>query len=229
MKRLVGYAGTLILFVILSCMFRQKKKNIIFFGDSITKRELNTDCYIVRLRKMFDVNGLSGNYKLQGAGVDGNKVNDLYVRMDNDVLTKNPYIVFIWIGVNDVWHKLSGSGTEADKFENIYNDIIKRLQSQNVKVVLVTPAVIGEKKDGKNQQDSDLDLYADIVRKISSQHNCKLVDLRKAFLEYDDKNNPGNKSSGILTEDGVHLSAKGNQLVAEKMMEMLAPFLNQQN
>ena len=225
MKRFFGYAGALILFGTLSCMFRQKKKNIVFFGDSITKRGTETNGYITKLRQMLDSNNLIANYKLVSAGVDGNKINDLYVRTDNDVLTKNPYIVFIWIGVNDVWHKLQGAGTEAGQFKNIYEALIKRLQAQNIKVILVTPALIGEKRDNTNMQDADVDRYAKMIRRMSSQYDCGLVDIRKDFIEYENKNNPDNKNSGILTIDRVHLSAKGNQLAAAKMMEVLKPIL----
>ena len=55
----------------------------------------------------------------------------------------------------------------------------------------------------------------------SPKNNCGLIDLRKAFLEYNLKNNPENKESGILTSDRVHLNDKGNNFVAEKMMEAI--------
>jgi lysophospholipase L1-like esterase len=45
--------------------------------------------------------------------------------------------------------------------------------------------------------------------------------LRKAFLDYNLKNNPNNEESGILTSDRVHLNEKGNNFVAEKMMEAI--------
>ena len=48
-----------------------------------------------------------------------------------------------------------------------------------------------------------------------------LVDLRKIFLEYDLGKNPNNDEKGILTTDRVHLNEAGNQLVAEKMWEVL--------
>ncbi|MEO6638285.1 MAG: GDSL-type esterase/lipase family protein [Ginsengibacter sp.] len=225
MKRFLGYTGAFIFLVTLSCIFRQKKKNILFFGDSITKRGLQPGGYITKLRQMLDSDNSITGYELSAAGVDGNKVNDLFVRIDNDVLAKNPSIVVLWVGVNDVWHKLSGAGTAAGDFEKTYSAILKRLQSQGVEVLLATPPVIGEKKNNANMQDDDLNLYSKIIRKLSDQYNCKLVDIRKAFVEYDNDNNPENKNSGILTIDGVHLSNKGNALVAEKMMEVLAPIL----
>jgi len=48
-----------------------------------------------------------------------------------------------------------------------------------------------------------------------------LIDLRKAFLDYEVKNNTGNADKDILTIDGVHLNDKGNQLVAEQMWDII--------
>jgi lysophospholipase L1-like esterase len=126
------------------------------------------------------------------------------------------------VGVNDVWHKkTSGTGTDAPKFEQFYNAIIKKLQAKNIKVVLCTPASIGEKTDFTNELDGDLNKYAAIIRGIAQKNNCELIDLRKTFLAYNLANNTENKEKGVLTIDGVHLNEKGNQLVAEEMMKAL--------
>ena len=142
--------------------------------------------------------------------------------MDDDVLSKKPDIVFVWVGVNDVWHKASsGTGTDADKFEKFYTAIIKKLQDKGIRVILCTPACIGERTDFTNQQDGDLNKYAQIIRGLAKNYKCDLVDLREDFLSYDLKNNPENKESGILTVDKVHLNPVGNEYVAGKMMEVL--------
>jgi len=203
-------------------MFYQKATRIVFFGDSITEAAVKPDGFITRLGEAIAKKGLTDKYELIGSGIGGNKVYDLYLRMDDDVLSKNPDVVVIWIGVNDVWHKTSyGTGTDPDKFEKFYVAIIKKLQAKNIKLVLCTPAVIGEKTDYTNQQDGDLNRYSQIIRNLAAKYNCDLVDCRKIFLEYNLKNNPENKEAGILTKDRVHLNEQGNQLVADKMMEVL--------
>ena len=53
------------------------------------------------------------------------------------------------------------------------------------------------------------------------KNGLPLVDLRKAFLDYNLKNNSENKESGILTGDRVHLNEKGNQVVAEEMWKVI--------
>jgi len=198
-----------------------KKKRIIFFGDSITESGIKPGGYIVRMDSMIALQGKSESYELIGSGISANKVYDLYLRMEEDVLKKDPAIVVIYIGVNDVWHKRGGTGTDADKFEKFYQAIINRLKANNITVILCTPATIGEKTDFSNSQDGDLNEYSKIVRNLAQKNNLAIVDLRKAFLEYDLKNNSDNRYSGILTTDGVHLNAKGNQLVADEMWKVI--------
>ena len=200
----------------------QKKTRVIFFGDSITQAGAGTGGYILRIDTICKAEGKGDNYEFIGAGIGGNKVYDLYLRMEDDVLAKNPDIVLIYIGVNDVWHKsTSGTGTDPDKFEKFYQAIIDKLKAKNIKVILCTPAAIGEKTDFSNPQDGDMNEYSNIIRRIAQKNELPLVDLRKAFLDYDLKNNPANKDRGILTTDRVHLNAYGNQLVAAEMWRVI--------
>ncbi len=202
-----------------------KKKRIIFFGDSITELGIKPGGYIKRMDSMIVVQGKSDQYELVGSGISGNKIYDLYLRLDEDVLSKKPDMVVMYIGVNDVWHKRNaGTGTDPDKFEKFYNAILKKLAVNNIRVVLCTPAVIGEKTDFSNEQDGDLNKYSNIIRGIANKNNLPLIDLRKIFLDYNLKNNSSNKESGILTTDRVHLNANGNQLVAEEMLKVLLAF-----
>ncbi len=210
------------LLVISLSFMPQKKTRVIFFGDSITQAAVNAGGYIVRIDSMCKKEGMGDKFEFIGAGISGNKVYDLYLRMEDDVLAKNPDVVIIYIGVNDVWHKASsGTGTDADKFERFYNAILKKLKERNIKVIMCTPAVIGEKTDFSNQQDGDMNAYSNIIRSIAQKNGLPLVDLRRAFLEYDSKNNPENKDRGILTTDRVHLNAMGNQLVADAMWSVI--------
>ncbi len=196
----------------------EKKKKILFFGDSITQQGEGPGGYIRLVDSLIQSEGLSGKYETIGGGVSGNKVTDLYLRLEEDVLAKNPDIVVIFIGVNDVWHKQSsGTGTDYDKFGKFYQAIVRKLQAANIKVIICTPAVIGEKTDFSNQLDGDLNYYTDWMRSFATKNRLPLIDLRKIFLAYNLQNNKENKESGILTRDRVHLNSRGNELVAEEM------------
>ena len=131
-------------------------------------------------------------------------------------------VVVMYVGVNDVWHKQSSqTGTDPDKFNAFYIAMIKKMQAAGIRVIVCTPAVIGERTDFSNAQDGDLNRYSTMIRELSMKYSCGLVDLRKAFLEYNVQNNLDNKEFGILTTDRVHLNSRGNKLVAELMLKAL--------
>jgi lysophospholipase L1-like esterase len=203
-------------FLLLSATVQQKKK-VIFFGDSITQAGVSPNGYITQMKSLLP------DHELIGAGIGGNKVYDLYLRMEKDVLEKKPDVVVIYIGVNDVWHKAThGTGTDLPKFEGFYKALIKKIQANGAKVVLCTPAVIGEKKDGDNEQDADLDKFSNSIRKIAQDAGLPLCDLRKLFLDYNIEHNKDNAEKGVLTTDRVHLNKTGNALVAKSLSGIIA-------
>lgn len=198
-----------------------KKKKVIFFGDSITQAGVSPNGYITQLRGMLQETH-ADQYELIGAGIGGNKVYDLYLRMEDDVLKKKPDVVVIYVGVNDVWHKAtSHTGTDLDKFGKFYRALIKKIQANGAKVILCTPAVIGEKKTGENAQDAELDKYSNSIRDIAKEGSLPLCDLRTLFTDYGKAHNTANAEKGVLTTDGVHLNKEGNALVAKTIGDIL--------
>ena len=121
---------TLLLVLLSLSMFsltQDKPTKVIFFGDSITQAGVNPGGYITKMKEMLEKQGIKDKFQLMGAGIGGNKVYDLYLRMEDDVLSQKPDVVIIYVGVNDVWHKASyGTGTDADKFGNFYTALIKK-------------------------------------------------------------------------------------------------------
>jgi isoamyl acetate esterase len=202
-------------------------KRIVFLGDSITQAGAGPGGYISLMRQSLAGAGLDADFELIGAGISGNKVPDLQKRLDQDVLAKNPDLVFIYIGINDVWHwthpntKTKGGTTKAN-FEAGLKDVIARIRKQGAKVVVCTPTVIGEKGDGTNPNDKMLDEYAELSRKVAREQGLQVCDLRKAFVTYLKDQNKDNVSKGIFTTDEVHLNAAGNAFLALQMLPFLA-------
>lgn len=220
------FFASVILFV--ACAFSPSaKKKVIFFGDSITelgvkKTPRSGTGYILQMDSMLKKENKSEDFELIGSGISANKVYDLYLRLEDDVLNKNPDIVFIYVGVNDVWHKtLLGTGTDPDKFEKFYQAIINKLKARSIKVILVTPAVVGEKTDMSNALDGDLNRYSNMIRELARKNDLQLVDLRKKVLDYLKDHNARNDDKNILTYDGVHMNQKGNFFLAELMLKEL--------
>jgi len=218
---------------------------VVFLGDSITEAGVydnevgvpSGDTLIYPKHTGFITllkNDIEDDIELIGKGVSGNKVSNLLERYKKDVLNLNPDIVFIYIGINDVWHKYSmGTGTDILFYENGLRKIIGDLKNQGARVILCTPTVIGENKgeftlvnefkdiETMEIMNGDLDAYSDVIRKLSSELNTDLLDLREIFMSYISENNPNNESSGITTYDGVHLNDLGNKLIADEMLKFL--------
>ena len=226
MKRLFLYS---IILIVSSCsLMENNKTRVIFLGDSITQQGEDLENGFISLMRQ---NISQNNFELIGKGISGNKVSDLLTRYKADVIDLNPDIVFIYIGINDVWHKYDyGTGTDIDLFENGLRAIISDVKLLNSKIVLCTPTVIGENignfelgnkfKDVETMEkmNADLDEFSNVVRRLSSEFRTELIDLRKVFMNHITKNNPNNDAKGILTTDGVHLNDQGNQLIYDQMM-----------
>lgn len=198
------------------------KKKVVFFGDSITQAGAGEKGYITKMQAIIESEGLTDKVELIGEGIGGNKVYDLYLRMHDDVLSHNPDLVFIYIGVNDVWHKQShGTGTDSDKFVKFYQAIIDTLQSKNIELILITPGVIGEKTDFSNSLDGDLNEYTKAIKALAAKNGTELIDLRGAMLDHNSKHNLENADRGILTSDRVHLNEQGNDFTARLFWSVL--------
>lgn len=202
----------------------KKGERIVFLGDSITQGGVGPKGYVTKIKETLQAKHKDLDIEIIGAGISGNKVPDLQKRVEKDVIAKKPTIVYIYIGINDVWHgeKDPARGTTPEKFEAGLKEVIGKCTDAGAKVILCTPTVIGEKKAGGNKLDAKLDEYAGISRKVAAELKLPLCDLRKAFVDYLKDNNPEDKEKGVLTGDRVHLNEAGNKLVAETMLKMLA-------
>ena len=233
----------LIIFLVSGCTNSSK---VVFLGDSITQAALHIkgDSIIVNdsIIGYHEYSGfitlidekINDDVKLIGKGVSGDKVSDLLTRYEEDVLELNPDIVFIYIGINDVWHKYDyGTGTDIDLYESGLRQIIGDIKSQGAKIVLCTPTLIGENsgeftlvnqfKDVETMErmNGDLDNFSDVIRELSNEFNTDLLDLRDIFMTYVSENNLNNEPSGLLTYDGVHLNELGEKMIADEMIKFI--------
>ncbi len=199
------------------------KKQVVFLGDSITEEGRTLELgFINLLEESLD----SEKFNLIGKGISGDKVSDLLVRYENDVLAQNPDIVFIYIGINDVWHSYDvGKGSDIDFYEKGLRKIITDIKKRGAKIILCTPTVIGERVTFADEleikRDQELDAFAGVIRNLSSEFNTELLDLRTIFKNYIVENNQNNDYQDFLTDDGVHLNDAGNKLIAEKMLNYI--------
>ena len=203
--------------------FLHHGERIVFLGDSITQLGVKPNGYVTLIADTLHARFPELSVEVIGAGISGNKVPDLQKRLQRDVLDKKPTVVFIYIGINDVWHWVTPGlkGTTKEDYESGLREITAAVQKAGARVVLCTPSVIGEKNHGGNPEDVMLDEYSAISRKVAQETGSTLCDLREAFIGYLASHNPSNAEKGILTVDRVHLNDAGNEFVAEQMLRIL--------
>ena len=184
----------------------KKNDRIVFLGDSITAAGVRKTGYITLSSAAIAKAHPDLNIEVIGAGIGGHKVPDCQKRLDKDVLQKKPTIVFIYIGINDVWHwthprviARGKKGTTPKEFEKGLKDMVAKINKAGARVILCTPTVIGEKSDGSNSDDKRLDQYSNISRKVAKETGSQLLDLRQEMIPQLKKENPKNAPKGIFT------------------------------
>ena len=198
---------------------------IAFFGDSITMQ----GGYIRNIQKALKEgegtkamtiavfqHGLNGGRVptvLEGKCPWGNLGGTMQELIDKE----KPQVVSIWLGVNDVWH--GPKGTSPEDFEAGLRKMVAMCEKAGAKAVLAPLAVLKETGGTLNPK---CDQYAAITRKVAADTGATLVDLRRAFVAYLQNNGTDAAPDGtltfrgkLLTYDGVHANARGNELLAD--------------
>ena len=207
---------------------------ILFQGDSITDCGRNRDA----AAKPNDLCGLGQGYAMMAAaellstrpadglrvfnrGISGNRVVDLYARIQGDILNLKPDVLSILIGVNDTWHGKNpdwSNGVAIPKYERIYRDLLNEVREAlpTVKFVLCEPFVL---RCGVVRDDwvEEIDQRRAVVAKLAKEFDAVLVPFQSMFDEAVNLAPPE-----YWAADGVHPSAAGHLLMAKCWLEKIA-------
>ncbi|MCI0494337.1 GDSL-type esterase/lipase family protein, partial [candidate division KSB1 bacterium] len=199
---------------------------VVTLGNSITEQGENSDGYVSIMRKVLATLYPEQTIYIVNVGISGHKATDMSERFERDVLQYKPDWVTISVGVNDVWHDFLArernrpdlQGVPLPLFQSKLIDMVKRSQSQGIRVALFTATVI--KEDLSSLENKKLVEYNKAIRKIARDFNCLLLDTDQAFRQALNKfQSPGISDRGILTNDGVHMLPSGNWLMAETALK----------
>lgn len=186
---------------------------IVAMGDSITY----SGGYLRHIKRVLDNCGIF--CEILNAGKSGQKAEQMRERFSQDVVEKKASHVLIVAGINDVWHRLETTGFREEhvkNYETSVDGMVEEAQQHGVKVVLCTPTIIEERVESDGNVAIGT-LLCEVVKKISKQRSCCMVDLHRAFVEDIKKNKREEKF--YLTFDGVHMNDPGNWLMARTILE----------
>lgn len=153
-------------------------------------------------------------------GIGGNHIHDLNNRI-RDCLELRPDVVFVLIGINDVWHQVGqqsfGSEKEGKRFATEYRKLLTQLQKAGIhRILLMEPFVLPEPSDRESWR-VDLDKKIQVVRKLAKEFQLEFVPLDGLINEEAIK--VGAKS--LTGEDGVHPTPQGAQFIASEIFKRI--------
>jgi acyl-CoA thioesterase-1 len=197
----------------------------IFIGDSITDSgrrqcpEAVGSGYVRDVRDWLRASVPALAPQVLNKGISGNTISDLQRRWEVDVIACEPQLVSIKIGINDVWHGLTGAGegTSIEKFREIYADILGRFRTAypEATIVLCEPSVIWPPAPAEGNQ--MLEPYVEAIRDAAVDFGVRdVVPLHRIFEK------AGSERPDIeWAPDGVHPSPSGHMLIARSWLACL--------
>jgi len=177
---------------------------LVCFGDSLTAG-LGTDpgqSYPDYLQA--DLDKLHYKYRVDNEGISGNTTKDGVERLP-DIVAMHPEVVVVEFGGNDGLRGLRIEDTRAS-----LDRIVSTLQGAGIKVALggiTLPPDYGQ----------------DYIRQFDETYKLLARKYRVPLLPFLLKNVYG--VPGMMQEDRIHATAKGNAVVAENVVALVEPLL----
>jgi lysophospholipase L1-like esterase len=205
-------------------------RRIVVLGDSLTELGGAPGGWVRLLSAELRRRLPSPPPRVINSGVSGDRSPDMLARLERDALAHHPDVVLINCGVNDVWHGFrdfdtgtdhpagdlpAGVGVEA--YRRNMNTMARAAADRHVRVALLSPAIIHE--DLESPENRRLVSYVRALRRVADVRGCLFIDLntpfRRVVSAWRAQAGPG---INLVTTDGVHLNAAGNQLMARVVL-----------
>lgn len=166
-------------------------KPIIFFGDSITAGKGAGSG-----EDFPSIIGKTLNVPIVNAGVKGSTTHDALLRVNKDVIAKNPSIVVIELGSNDLLERIDSQVTKRN-----FEQILSKIKPTGAKIVVL------DVKFFLFQETYQTD-WADLAQ----QYNAVYVpDILEGVI-----------TDPVLKFDDIHPNAKGYQKIAGKLTPIIS-------
>jgi len=202
---------------------------IVFIGDSITDANHNySDDHLgegyvkIIADRLYKTNQEA---KIVNKGHDGFTVFSLWKFLDYDCISKEPDIVSILIGCNDVSIKINtGKTLEEQGFREYYEKILKKIrQKTDAKIICLGPFIFPHPLEFANWI-SEIKKAEVMVRMAAEKYDA-------VFLPLHDMLNDAVEAGDYdkITTDGTHLTVEGAQIIAEKWLATTANWLDKKS
>jgi lysophospholipase L1-like esterase len=207
-------------------MILQADDHILFYGDSITDAGRNAEQnsngglgagYAALVAAQLAARFPELNLRFTNRGLSGNRVYDLESRLRDDVISQQPSLVSILIGINDTWRRYdSNTMSPLDEFEASYARIAQRLHESGTSRLIICEPFLLPVPDDRIAWREDLDPRIAACRRIARQHGGLYLPLDGLFAAAACR-----QTLDYWLPDGVHPSLAGHAFIADAWMNLV--------
>ncbi|MFA5204150.1 MAG: cellulase family glycosylhydrolase [Lentisphaeria bacterium] len=212
------------------------KITVVGFGDSITQAVTRMPDINKRWLKILEKNLSTAfpqySFNVINSGIGGNSAREAMARFDKDVLAYNPDYVLLQFGGNNNDPKNPSRRVPPDEFNSLLKKFKDSLPSKTRVIVITFPPVIKEKhiywktpeyRDYIEQSVATMggEKFRELTRNFADENGFPLYDLGRELT------NRGriDGSDKYTLDDGVHLTAAGNQVLADGIFDLMKNML----
>jgi acyl-CoA thioesterase-1 len=221
----LGIIGIIICLFFIGCDNGTTNNNsgptLVCFGNSLTAGHgATTDGFDGRTKSYPAYLQNRVSIPVINAGISGDTTSLALARINNDVLSKNPLIVIVELGANDVFR-----GVLLNSTKDNLQGIIDLLDDKNRKIYIAkfyTEVVAREmlntvKIYDYSYQTAIINQYDDMFNALAESNNVELIDdIWKGVW-------------GIHMSDAVHPNGKGYEIMANNYYDAIRPYLEANN
>jgi lysophospholipase L1-like esterase len=206
---------------------------IVAFGSSTTAPRGSLLIYPMLLE--WELAGEGRNVVMINAGVGSDNTVRAAARFEDDVLSHEPDLVIIQLGINDsaidVWRGATEPRVPIGEYEQRLKQFVTAIKGQGGKVILMTPNPLRwtdklKELYGKPPYDPEdpdgfsflLKDYAERMREVAEHNGVPLVDSFRLFNEYGQVEG---QSVDDLLLDGMHPNNAGHAIEADALLAII--------
>lgn len=205
------------------------KKNdlILFIGDSITDCGRNReeeydlgDGYVRMVAAALSVLRPELSLMILNRGISGDKTSDVLARLEKDCLSYRPAMVSIGMGINDVWHRLFGTGLTDAEIEENYRQCLVQIREVlgDIPLLILEPFLTQDASVEIPRE--EVERLFPIVRRLASEFSATFVELDAPLSKACEAFPPLS-----LTKEGVHPTKEGHSIIAKHWLDAALPLL----
>ena len=150
-------------------------------------------------------------YQILNRGIGGDRLPQLYARIQLDVWNEKPDVLSIWVGGNDLPREKNPNFTDVDRWTKIYRmmiqDTLERLP--DTKIMICEPFWPREETRHLVKP------YAEAAKKLAEEFNLPYVTLQEKLLKAVDVYGLEN-----IFYDGIHPNIVASKIIADEWIRV---------